>query len=214
MDSTHQLVTASRLDRIVGDSVLWRFRLAIAGIEVTQAIQYYESEQHLTDPSDRGADNAVRLVAWKPAWVRVYLWSLHGATGVTGTLELQRRGPGALWQPAAPLSAAPSSTTEAPSALAPGYAATRGNLAGTLNFVIPADEMVGTLRLIARVTSGSQTVEQRVDVAVTLRQTLRLAGVMMSYNVPSINAPNAPNLRRAPPPLPALQAMSGAARAV
>ena len=29
----------------------------IAGIEVTQSIQYHRAAQHLTDPADRGADN-------------------------------------------------------------------------------------------------------------------------------------------------------------
>ena len=50
-----------------------------------------------------------------------------------------------------------------------------------------------------------------MDVAVTLRQTLRLAGVMISYNGPASNAPNAPNLTIAAPTLADLQAMSGTA---
>ena len=50
-------------------------RLYIQGIEVTQAIQYYRSAQHLTDPADRAPDNAVTFIAGKPAWVRVYVRS-------------------------------------------------------------------------------------------------------------------------------------------
>lgn len=46
-------------------------RFSIAGIEITQATQHYRSDEHLTDPADQGPDNSVRLVANKPAWVRV-----------------------------------------------------------------------------------------------------------------------------------------------
>ena len=31
------------------------------------------ASSHLTDPADHGADNSVRLIAGKPAWVRVYV---------------------------------------------------------------------------------------------------------------------------------------------
>ena len=41
----------------------------IDGMEVTQGIQYYKTDQHLTDPNDRNKDNSVILVANKPAWV-------------------------------------------------------------------------------------------------------------------------------------------------
>src|SRR5690606_37309487 len=50
-----------------------------------------------------------------------------------------------------------------------------------------------------------------IVVTVTLRQTLQLAGVMISYNGPSSSAPNAPNLTLAAPILADLQAMSGTA---
>ena len=83
------LVTSRQLDQIAHERLLWRFGLSIAGIEVTQATQYYQSDEHLTDSADRGADNGIRLVAGKPAWVRVYLWSLFGAAGLTGTLEVR-----------------------------------------------------------------------------------------------------------------------------
>ena len=45
----------------------------IHGVEVTQAVQYYDSERHLTDAADRQPDNSVTLIAGKPAWVRVYV---------------------------------------------------------------------------------------------------------------------------------------------
>ena len=206
-----QLLTSTKLDRLDTTGLVSRYGLGIAGIEVTQAIQYYESDEHLTDPPDRGADNSIRLVAGKPAWVRVYLWSLFGASGVTGTLEVQRRSNGFLWTTVATLSPEPSSATSVPGSFSTSYAATRGSLAATQNYVIPAAEMIGTLRLIARTSSGSHLVQSSLDVAVTLRQTLRLAGVMISYNGPASMAPGAPNLNIAAPGQADLQAMSGTA---
>ena len=61
----------------------------ISGVEVTQSIQYYQSALHLTDPTDHRADNAVRLVANKPAWVRVYAQSL-AERSVTASLTIVR----------------------------------------------------------------------------------------------------------------------------
>jgi hypothetical protein len=43
--------------------------LIIRGLEVTQAIQYYRSAEHLTDPGEQLPDNAVTLIANKSAWV-------------------------------------------------------------------------------------------------------------------------------------------------
>jgi hypothetical protein len=61
------------------------FGIFIDGVEVTQAIQYGRTKDHLTDPADRGPDNSIRLVADKPAYVRVYVRTLMapepGATG-------------------------------------------------------------------------------------------------------------------------------------
>src|SRR6185436_14827582 len=71
--------------------------LSIAGVEVTQAIQYCRAEEHLTDKNDRGPDNSLTLVADKPAIVRVYV---HGGfadvPNVTATVVVQRRRYG-LW---------------------------------------------------------------------------------------------------------------------
>lgn len=183
----------------------------IDGIEVTQAIQHYASDQHLTDSDDQGADNAVRLVTGKPAWVRVYLGSLFGSGGVTGTLEVQRRSLGVFFQTVATLNPVPPTPTDVPGVLQYDYATNRGTIGSTLNFIIPADEMIGTLRLIARASNGNQDAEHSLTVAVTLRQTLRLAGVMIAYNGPNSNAPNAPNLTIAAPGLADLQAMSATA---
>jgi hypothetical protein len=41
------------------------FGLHVYGVEVTQAIQYFDAQRHLTNPADRGPDNSIRLVADK-----------------------------------------------------------------------------------------------------------------------------------------------------
>jgi hypothetical protein len=211
MDITKELINRNLLES-AQKLDLFRLGLYIAGIEVTQAIQHYDADGHLTDSNDRGADNSVTLVANKPAWVRVYLGSLIGATGISGTLEVQRRHNGFLWSTVATLNPTPPVPTSVPGlVLGQDYDDTRGVLSTTLNFILPANEMIGTLRLIARASSGARTAERRATVSVTLRQTLRLAGVMISYNGPASNAPNAPNLTLAAPTLADLQAMSGRA---
>ena len=181
-----------------------RLAIYVDRIEVTQAIQFSQADQHLTDPADYGADNSVQLVVGKPAWARVYVRSLFGITNVTGTLEVQRRNSGFLWSTVATLSSrAPGAVT---AGWNPAYATERGTLGSTLNFIVPADEMIGTLRLIARVTGGGRTAQRSVDIVVTLQQTLRLAGIMITYNGPSSSAPGAPNINLAAPALAQLQA--------
>lgn len=158
------------------ESLVSRLGLFIEGVEVTQAVQFYEADDHLTDPADRQADNALRLVSGKPAWVRVYVGSIFGGSGVTATLELKRRVAGILFPTVTTLSPHGSSTTSVPSIFTSDYATVRGSINNTINFVIPASEMIGTLRLVIRVSMGSRTAERTLDVAATLRQTLRLAG--------------------------------------
>ena len=71
----------------------WLTRAYVSGIEVTQGIQYYRADRHLTNADDRGPDNSGRLAAQKPAWVRVYVRSgLLGADqDLTGDLVVERR---------------------------------------------------------------------------------------------------------------------------
>lgn len=206
-----KLILRDRITDIATRLDLFNLGLFISGIEVTQAVQYYDADEHLTDAGDRGPDNSVRLVANKPAWVRVYLGSIFGVSGINGTLEVQRRRHGFLWFPVATLNPRPPVPGSVPGLTLNDYATTRGTLGNTLNFIIPDNEMIGTLRLIARVNSGSRSAEGRTVVEVTLRQTLRLAGVMISYNGPASNAANAPNLTIAAPTLDDLRAMSGTA---
>ena len=69
----------------------------IDGVEVNQAIQYRKAAEHLTDPGDRAPDNSIRLVADKPAMVRVYVHSMRlEESGVTGKVTVQRRRHG-IW---------------------------------------------------------------------------------------------------------------------
>lgn len=182
----------------------------IHGVEVTQAVQYYESARHLTDPADRQPDNSVTLIANKPAWVRVYVrsgWWAGDIAGVTGTITVRRRAFGFLWQNVGTLSPqAPGTVTARAN---PPYATERGTLGYTLNFIIPASMMCGSLRLDVHITSpGGWVADERVYVDVTLRQTLRLAGIMVGYNGPTSTAPGAPNLTLAAPTLADLQATS------
>jgi hypothetical protein len=199
---------------LVGDGVLpdppvfeglWP-EIWIDGIEVTQAIQRYHSASHLTDPADQGKDNAVQLVEGKAAWARVYVRTskrFREIPGVTGTLSVQ------IWwglsnNPLGPpqyLAAQPPGTVTARSN--PPYATERGTLGDTLNFVIPDYMMFGwKMELVARVqTPSGANHTMTIEVAPMLRQTLRVAGIMVGYNGPRSTAPNAPTLRLPPPTL-------------
>ena len=186
----------------------------IRGVEVTQAIQYYESARHLTDPADQQPDNSVTLIAHKPAFVRVYVRSnvfWGDMPGVTGTITVHRRELGFLWVNVGTLSPQPPGTVTARAPRArPRYATERGTLGYTLNFIIPAGMMCGNLRLDIHITSLNLWVSDRsVYLDATLQQTLRLAGIMVGYNGPASSAPGAPNLTLAAPSTPDLWTTSG-----
>ncbi len=185
-------------------------RLWVHGIEVTQAVQYFKSDEHLADPNDQGADNAVTLVARKPAWVRIFIrsWSYWGdIPDVTGTLEISRRRYG-FYNAVTTLSPQSPGTVDATPN--PDYAVERGSLANTLNFVIPAEHMCGNLRLRAEIESPSGLRSTKtIYLNVTLQQTLNLRGIMVGYNGPSSSAPGAPNVTLPAPTLANLQTTSG-----
>jgi hypothetical protein len=185
-------------------------KVFIQGIEVTQAIQYYQAANHLTDPADRGADNSLTLVAGKPAWVRVYVrsgFAVGSIANVTGSLEISRRNHGFMYSPVITLS--PQSPGSVTARANPDYTIERGTLGYTLNFIIPADQMCGSLRLRATIQSpGGDTDEHIIFVGATLQQTLRLRGIMVGYNGPSSTAPGAPNLTLAAPTVANMQATS------
>lgn len=203
-------------DLIVDKFSLWRVRAV--GMEVTQSIQYYKAERHLTDPNDRGPDNSVRLVAGKTAWVRVYVRSgLLGAdTRVRGTLRVKRRVLGFLWFTVATFSPVPPGSVQARSFLA--YTTERSSVTNTLNFAVPPDKFWGNLRLTATLTgSGGRQYDTRtITVDATLRQTLRLRGIFVSFNGPSTantvpGAPPPPVLNLAAPTVANLQATAARA---
>ncbi len=189
--------------RNLGDRFPWLFMpVAIAGVEVTQAIQYYDSDQHLTDPADRRANNKVPFVAKKAAWVRVYVRStqLGSVTDVTGVLKIHRVG-----QVFGPITAdfdispiASSTVTADPD---PDYATQRSSTAATLNFIIPADEMIGVLQITAQVwAKGSETniATHKVTASATQIQTLKLRGILIHYDGPD-GTPAAANIDLAAP---------------
>ena len=155
--------------------------LHIDGIEVTQSIQYRNAAAHLTDPADRGADNSIRLVAGKPARVRVYVRNRPAAlAGVVGTVMLQKRRSG-IWMDAGLLmQTGPESVTAEPS---PNYAVERGNAGRSLNFVLPASVMRGRVRLKAQVNVPGTTWQDEwiEELDVSLSQTLRIRGIPMRY---------------------------------
>ena len=161
-----------------------RFRLrgiVIDGVEVTQAIQYRGAADHLTDAADRRPDNSLRLVADKPAVVRVFVHTLFGeARDVTATVTLQRMKYG-VWAQGSALGQnwPPRIVAEA----TPDYATERGRLGSSLNFTIPGAEMRGLMRLHVRVESAERASVDESDVVVsaTLRQTLRVRGIPVRY---------------------------------
>ena len=155
--------------------------LHVDGVEVTQAIQYRNANQHLTDPADRGFDNSVRLVADKSARVRVYVRNLPNALpGVVGTVMAQKRRFG-LWNDVGLLTQlSPKSVTAEPS---PGYAVERSSMSSSLNFVIPAALMRGIVRLKVQVNVPDTNLHADwvEDVDASLLQTLTLRGIPIEY---------------------------------
>lgn len=187
--------------------------LQVQGMEVTQAIQHYRADQHLTDAADRGPDNSLRLVTNKTAWVRVYLRSGQDPTfdngqlaGVNGTLKVERRV-GGVWGTIANL-APQNGPITAEDAFA-GYEAERGNIAATLNFVVPANLMKGLLRFTVDVRGPfpncpGHSASRSTQVNVNLQQTLNAAFITIGYNGP--NAARTGNIVLAAPNLATCQA--------
>ncbi len=210
------------LDWITKDidfSEIFRLKdIRIDGIEVTQSIQYYNSDQHLSSPATRGIDNAVVLAAFKPAWVRTYVRTgrISPLPGVRGTLTVERRRRGFLWDVVTTLRPQGlGSVTARPSI---DYDTERGNTFNSLNFIIPAADCFGILRLTVQVTDAGGAVFDSSSVVVhaTLKQTLRLRGIMIAYSGPSTatmvaGAAAPPNITLAAPTVANLQTTAGRA---
>lgn len=160
----------------------------ISGIEVTQAIQYRGSASHLSDPSDRGTDNAATLVAYKPAIVRVYVQPTVGeevGEAVSGSLLVERRRYFGPYQKVGTYSPVWSNTMTPQD---DSYSEERGNRWRSLNFRIPATDFAGSLRLTVTL-DGGQT--RSTSVEAHLIQTLRLRVIPVHYSGPSTSAPAA-----------------------
>ncbi len=191
----------------------------IQGVEVTQAIQHYRSASHLTNPAQQGADNSLRLVANKAAWVRVYVRpGLFAPAPVTlsATLDVHRRQHGFLWVPVATISPMAPGSVTAPTATT--YDAERSSVANTINFIIPESDFRGYLRLTVNLTpvGGGDAIDTEVvDVDACLRQTLRVRGILVSYNGASTSNPGPPaptNITLAAPTLANLQTTAALAQ--
>ena len=190
-----------------------RPNLQVQGLEVTQSIQHYRANQHLTDAADRGPDNSLRLVTNKTAWVRTYLRSGQDPAfdngqlaGVNGTLRVERRT-GGVWNTIATL--APQNGPIVVEDSFATYDAERGNINTTLNFVVPANLMTGLLRFTANVASPfapcpGNSASGATQVDVNLQQTLNAAFITIGYNGP--NATNTGNIVLAAPTLADCQA--------
>jgi hypothetical protein len=137
-------------------------------------------------------------------------WLFDGSR-VRGSLTVRRRLFGVLWcglgtrapQPPGSITAFPSLP----------YPTERGNSGYTLNFVIPASMMCGALRLDVRVESRiffffTVSSTRQVYITATLRQTLRLAGIMVGYSGPASSQPGAPTITLPTPTLADLQTTS------
>ena len=193
----------------------WLTRPYVNGVEVTQGIQYFGAERHLTNANDRGPDNSVRLVARKPAWARVYVRSgLLGADQVlTGDLIVEHRTGPFLgeWTQVATLAPLPPGAVT--SQRDPAYATERGTLAivHQLRRRRRAHGRHGALHRphLARRRCDANAVDTwQETVDATLLQTLSLRGVFVHYNGPdpTINATNPPTSTCPAPGLANLQA--------
>ncbi|WP_112238939.1 M66 family metalloprotease [Kribbella monticola] len=160
----------------------------IDGVEVTQVIQYRKAAEHLTDPADRGADNSIRLVADKPAYVRVYVHALFADVyGVQGTVVMQRMKYG-VWVDSGTLVAQYPGVVTAPAN--PDYATERRSLGNSLNFVIPAALMRGTFRLRVTVQAASNNryrAEHFQTVDASLLQKLKVRMIPIKYSGDDLN---------------------------
>ena len=192
-----------------------RLDVHVHGVEISQAIQYFHSRLHLTEPAQQGADNSVRLVANKPALVRVYLRAgLRSFGPAKATVEILRRGRFGPYQSATMLTALPPGEMIAPSD--PVYANERGDqrqfptpsIPGSLNFLVPAAQMHGSLQFRVTVSESRGGISGQgpsdthdVFVDIDLRQTLRVRSIMVGYGGPKSSTDPAP-LFLAPPNFP------------
>jgi hypothetical protein len=147
--------------------------LSIVGIEVTQAIQHFQSAQ--------GQDNSVPLVANKRTMVRAYIdsgvdSSIDGGfvPNVTGILTSTGSANLSIF-PMGSITAGPISTID------------RSNLSDTLNFVIPEEQARGIMNLTVQANVGG-SVSSPSNLSVTFNnvQTLKIMMIRI-HSSPSVN---------------------------
>ncbi len=170
----------------------------IAGVEITQGLQYYHSKDHLVEPLDQGADNSLPLIANKRTWVRVYLECDSGYTAnVSGSVTVSHKiGENGEWSKFGTLSE--SATCKPVVTGTKSYHAIRSSLSSSLNFDLPPDWIAGELRIDIQATDGVQVLTKSVSTAAKLRQTLKIAGIMVEGNLggTKIAAPNLNGLEK------------------
>lgn len=212
-----ELVDLEQARRFDLDRVTFPFSPYVAGIEITQAIQYYKASRHLTDPNDRGPDNSLGLAAFKPAWVRVYVRSgfFNSGTILTGKVVLEHQRSAfpfpIQWDPLGEFTPRAPGTVAAQQSV--DYATERGSLASTLEFVLPADVVHGKLRITAVIwpqggSDASPSDIEEIYADATLLQTLRVRGIFVSYNGPNA-AGTVANMNLAAPTVANLQTTCG-----
>lgn len=120
-----------------------RGNLIVVDAEITQAIQHFRSGKHL-DAANVFPDNSIRLVASKPTVVRLYVdydasAGLAPITKISGELLVTAGGT--------------TTTIFASQPIVPrrDVSIDRGQLAHTLNFLIPENLCTGTIDVTARV---------------------------------------------------------------
>ena len=152
---------------------------SIAGVEITQGIQYYRSKDHLDNPADQLADNSIPLVANKRTWVRVYLEG-SSALSVTGTATVSRKiGAYGVWSTSTVNAKGPCTP------VAPGskYEDVRGHLSSSLNFELSPELVAGEIRIDIVATDGVHKHSTTVNTAAPVRQTLKIAAIMVEGDI-------------------------------
>lgn len=151
--------------------------LAITGVEVTQAIQYFQGAL--------GPDNSLPLVADKDTLVRVYLDSGLDASApgggtvpaVTGTLRVSGSSTATI-MPIVPMTAKPSASVN------PAV------FTDTLNFVIPAAQAQGSLELTVQATGGGSTsAPVALGVSFTATRPRRILMMRLEVDRPGVTWP-------------------------
>ena len=193
MSNKGERLTDTDRTNVPDNGLAYRSFLGVQGIEVTQAIQTYRSDQHLDHIE--APDNSVPLVAKKTTWVRVYVRSglfesAEPIHGVTGTLTVLRPLSGGLWGSIGQLPPINAASKPVTAEGDPDYKAERSDILKTLNFVIPKDWVCGDLRLSVEVTAPRpigrpHLATHEITVNAMMHQTLKLAGIMIGYKGPN-----------------------------